>query len=141
MEIDLAWRIIRRRPKTPPSWPITVLPFPLQRNGRRSSHNRTHEQSRSSQMARRWSWRQDTVRQIPRRPHRTEQPANPLQNSYPKHVWSPSGGWYAQPANWKMNTAILGAVMLGIGVIVFKISSELEERNRMPEPGRFYPSR
>jgi len=40
-----------------------------------------------------------------------------------------------------MNTAILGAVMLGIGVIVFKISSELEERNRMPEPGRFYPSR
>ncbi|KAL9131617.1 MAG: hypothetical protein Q9217_000505 [Psora testacea] len=39
---------------------------------------------------------------------------------YPKHVWSPSGGWYAQPANWKSNTAVMW---------------------RMPEKGRFFPSR
>jgi hypothetical protein len=60
---------------------------------------------------------------------------------YPKHVWSPAGGWYAQPANWKMNTAIVSLVMLGICTITWKISAELEERPRMPEPGRFFPSR
>ncbi|RMZ11972.1 hypothetical protein D0862_02795 [Hortaea werneckii] len=38
---------------------------------------------------------------------------------YPKHVWSPAGGWYAQPANWKQNTAVMGAVV----------------------PDRFFPSR
>ncbi|KAJ7646837.1 hypothetical protein FB45DRAFT_182836 [Roridomyces roridus] len=25
---------------------------------------------------------------------------------YPKFVWSPAGGWWSQPANWKMNTFI-----------------------------------
>ncbi|KAF2842601.1 hypothetical protein M501DRAFT_1012006 [Patellaria atrata CBS 101060] len=60
---------------------------------------------------------------------------------YPKHVWSPSGGWYAQPANWKMNTAIMGACVIGITAIVWSISAEREQRPRMPEPGRFFPSR
>ncbi|KAH6635361.1 hypothetical protein B0J18DRAFT_406905 [Chaetomium sp. MPI-SDFR-AT-0129] len=60
---------------------------------------------------------------------------------YPKHVWSPSGGWYAQPANWKRNTAIAIACMFGITACVWKISAELEYRPRMPEPDRFYPSR
>ncbi|KAJ7282805.1 hypothetical protein C8J57DRAFT_1499771 [Mycena rebaudengoi] len=26
---------------------------------------------------------------------------------YPKFVWSPAGGWWSQPANWKMNTFIM----------------------------------
>ena len=60
---------------------------------------------------------------------------------YPKHVWSPAGGWYGQPANWKANTAIMGAVILGITAIVFSISAEREVRPRMPEKGRFFPSR
>ena len=60
---------------------------------------------------------------------------------YPKHVWSPSGGWYAQPANWKANTAIMGLVVLGITAIAFSISAEREFRPRMPEKGRFFPSR
>ncbi|KAK3398206.1 hypothetical protein B0T20DRAFT_353990, partial [Sordaria brevicollis] len=60
---------------------------------------------------------------------------------YPKHVWSPSGGWYAQPANWKRNTAVLGGVVFLITAAVWKLSAEKEYRHKMPEPGRFYPSR
>lgn len=61
--------------------------------------------------------------------------------SYPKHVWSPAGGWYAQPANWKKNTFILSAAVLGITAIIWKISAEREEFVHKPAPGRFYPSR
>ncbi|KAL4766452.1 uncharacterized protein BDW70DRAFT_155121 [Aspergillus foveolatus] len=60
---------------------------------------------------------------------------------YPKEVWSPAGGWYARPANWKANTAVIGAAMLGIVAAVWSISAEREYRDRMPEPGRFFPSR
>ncbi|KAF2093335.1 hypothetical protein NA57DRAFT_81265 [Rhizodiscina lignyota] len=60
---------------------------------------------------------------------------------YPTHVWSPAGGWYAQPKNWKSNTAIVAAVMFGLCCITWTASARLEERPRMPEPGRFYPSR
>lgn len=27
---------------------------------------------------------------------------------YPKWVWSPAGGWWANPENWKRNTALYG---------------------------------
>ncbi|KXH66847.1 hypothetical protein CSAL01_01858 [Colletotrichum salicis] len=60
---------------------------------------------------------------------------------YPKHVWSPAGGWYAQPANWKRNTAVVGAVMAGVVAVLWKISAEKEVRYVMPQEGRFFPSR
>ncbi|KAK4107931.1 hypothetical protein N656DRAFT_455061 [Canariomyces notabilis] len=60
---------------------------------------------------------------------------------YPKHVWSPAGGWYSQPANWKANTAFFTVVIFGITAMVWKLSAELEYRHKMPEPDRFYPSR
>ncbi|GKT45299.1 uncharacterized protein ColSpa_05480 [Colletotrichum spaethianum] len=60
---------------------------------------------------------------------------------YPKHVWSPAGGWYAQPANWKRNTAVIGAVMAGVVAVIWKISAEKEVRYVMPQEGRFFPSR
>ena len=60
---------------------------------------------------------------------------------YPKHVWSPAGGWYAQPMNWKANTAIMGVVVIGITAIAWNISAEREFRHKMPEKGRFFPSR
>jgi hypothetical protein len=60
---------------------------------------------------------------------------------YPKHVWSPSGGWYSQPKNWKTNTAIMATVIAGIVAIAWKTSAEREHRYRMPDPGRFFPSR
>ncbi|QDS70633.1 hypothetical protein FKW77_000754 [Venturia effusa] len=61
--------------------------------------------------------------------------------AYPKHVWSPAGGWYSQPANWKANTLVMGACMFGIAAMAWTASAQLEERPRMPEKGRFYPSR
>ncbi|KAI9763133.1 MAG: hypothetical protein M1840_000898 [Geoglossum simile] len=60
---------------------------------------------------------------------------------YPKHVWSPAGGWYAQPANWKSNTAIMGAVIVGITAMAWSVSAGREERTRFPKEGRFFPSR
>lgn len=29
---------------------------------------------------------------------------------YPKYVWSPAGGWWANPAHWKRNTAIFAVL-------------------------------
>ncbi|KAI0387878.1 hypothetical protein F5Y04DRAFT_274730 [Hypomontagnella monticulosa] len=60
---------------------------------------------------------------------------------YPKHVWSPAGGWYAQPSNWKVNTAVFMGVIVGITAMTWKLSAEREFRHKMPEPNRFYPSR
>ena len=64
-----------------------------------------------------------------------------LPDSYPKHVWSPAGGWYTQPSNWKVNTAVFGAVILGFTALTWRLSADREFRHKMPEPGRFYPSR
>ncbi|RMY99346.1 hypothetical protein D0860_08319 [Hortaea werneckii] len=52
---------------------------------------------------------------------------------YPKHVWSPAGGWYAQPANWKQNTAVMGAVVVGICLMVGSVSADREHRDKMPD--------
>ncbi|OTA63667.1 hypothetical protein K449DRAFT_381399 [Hypoxylon sp. EC38] len=60
---------------------------------------------------------------------------------YPKHVWSPAGGWYAQPSNWKTNTAVFMGVIFGITALAWKLSAEREVRYKMPEPDRFFPSR
>eukprot|EP00914_Ancora_sagittata_P023710 GHVO01046833.1.p3 GENE.GHVO01046833.1~~GHVO01046833.1.p3 ORF type:complete len:108 (+),score=12.87 GHVO01046833.1:37-324(+) len=60
---------------------------------------------------------------------------------YPKHVWSPAGGWYAQPANWKANTAVMGLVMGSIVGMAWMVSTNREYRDKMPEQGRFFPSR
>lgn len=53
--------------------------------------------------------------------------------SYPKHVWSPSGGWYAQPANWRTNTAIMGSVVIGVAAMAWSVSADREHRTKMPE--------
>ncbi|KXJ85519.1 hypothetical protein Micbo1qcDRAFT_141490 [Microdochium bolleyi] len=60
---------------------------------------------------------------------------------YPKHVWSPAGGWYAQPSNWRANTFVFMGVIAGISALTWKLSADNEHRHKMPEPGRFYPSR
>jgi len=60
---------------------------------------------------------------------------------YPKHVWSPAGGWYGQPHNWKANTAIMGLVLAGLTAAVWRFGAEREYRYKMPESDRFFPSR
>merc|ERR1711988_311844 len=54
---------------------------------------------------------------------------------YPKHVWSPAGGWYAQPANWRMNTMIAGATMFSIVAVAWNFSAGRETWARKPEDG------
>lgn len=46
----------------------------------------------------------------------THPPAHPPRTGghhfpYPKWVWSPSGGWWPKPTNWKRNTAAYAVVM------------------------------
>nr|POE94566.1 hypothetical protein CFP56_16806 [Quercus suber] len=60
---------------------------------------------------------------------------------YPKHVWSPAGGWYSQPTNWRTNTAILSGVLIGASAMLWSLSAEREFRNKMPDADRFFPSR
>jgi hypothetical protein len=50
---------------------------------------------------------------------------------YPKYVYSPTGGWYANPKNWKRNTAIAGAAIALIGFATFKLSIEHEVFQRI----------
>lgn len=38
---------------------------------------------------------------------------------FPKHVWSPAGGWWASPENWKRNTAILFVVNFTLATIAY----------------------
>ncbi|KAI5990656.1 hypothetical protein EDD15DRAFT_2279617 [Pisolithus albus] len=45
---------------------------------------------------------------------------------YPKHVWTPSGGWWSRPANWKSNTAITFAGILAVAYGVWTVSAERE---------------
>ena len=48
---------------------------------------------------------------------------------------------YAQPANWKANTAVMAGVIIGITAIAWSISADREVRYKMPAPDRFFPSR
>ncbi|KAI9457567.1 hypothetical protein HD554DRAFT_1999989, partial [Boletus coccyginus] len=45
---------------------------------------------------------------------------------YPKHVWSPAGGWWTRPANWASNTAITMTGILAIAYGVWSVSAERE---------------
>ncbi|GAA6010720.1 hypothetical protein JCM11491_002913 [Sporobolomyces phaffii] len=57
---------------------------------------------------------------------------------YPKEVWSPAGGWWTRPANWKSST---GFVFLGIGLATYGIWSYSAQKEwRHTEPTRPIPS-
>ncbi|KAG5955336.1 hypothetical protein E4U57_003544 [Claviceps arundinis] len=60
---------------------------------------------------------------------------------YPKHVWAPTGGWYAQPGNWRGNTAIAAGVIFTIAAMAFKFSCGREEWSRKPDPSAWMLSR
>ncbi|KAJ4584678.1 hypothetical protein HRR81_000484 [Exophiala dermatitidis] len=60
---------------------------------------------------------------------------------YPKHIWSPAGGWYGQPQNWKTNTAVFGLIIAACAGLAWRVSAEREHRYRMPERDAFFPSR
>ncbi|KIJ10690.1 hypothetical protein PAXINDRAFT_85659, partial [Paxillus involutus ATCC 200175] len=45
---------------------------------------------------------------------------------YPKHVWSPAGGWWTRPSNWASNTTITMIGILAIAYGVWNVSAERE---------------
>ncbi|KAH9834808.1 uncharacterized protein C8Q71DRAFT_125824 [Rhodofomes roseus] len=51
---------------------------------------------------------------------------------YPKQVWSPAGGWWTRPANWKSNTAIAFAGILAVVYAGWSWSAEKEARSSLP---------
>ncbi|WZN60126.1 hypothetical protein HKI87_02g16540 [Chloropicon roscoffensis] len=51
---------------------------------------------------------------------------------FPKDVWTPSGGWYADPRGWRKNTAFaFGAVAL-VCIPLWMKSVSMEKRHRQP---------
>ncbi|KAJ3771586.1 hypothetical protein FB446DRAFT_739753 [Lentinula raphanica] len=57
---------------------------------------------------------------------------------YPKQVWSPAGGWWVRPSNWKSNTFIVAAGIAGICYMVGNLSASKE--HRYIEPAKAIPS-
>ncbi|KAL4244938.1 hypothetical protein ABKN59_009974 [Abortiporus biennis] len=57
---------------------------------------------------------------------------------YPKEVWSPAGGWWTRPSNWKANTAIAFAGIFAITYGAWTVSADHEYRHS--EPIRPIPS-
>eukprot|EP00053_Salpingoeca_punica_P001249 m.32683 g.32683 ORF g.32683 m.32683 type:complete len:84 (+) comp10918_c0_seq1:44-295(+) len=51
---------------------------------------------------------------------------------YPRYVWSPSGGWWPNPRNWRTNTAIVAVVAAVVCVPLFLASAERERRPIAP---------
>ena len=47
---------------------------------------------------------------------------------YPKWVWTPAGGWYCHPKNWKANTMRAGVLYAATVLVVFNLSRSLERR-------------
>ncbi|BGP15913.1 hypothetical protein JCM10213v2_003905 [Rhodosporidiobolus nylandii] len=53
-------------------------------------------------------------------------------------VWSPAGGWWTRPSNWKSST---GLAALGVGLAMYGIwSLSAEKEWRHAEPTRPIPS-
>ncbi|GAA5903748.1 hypothetical protein JCM6882_003404 [Rhodosporidiobolus microsporus] len=60
------------------------------------------------------------------------------QYPYPKEVWSPAGGWWTRPANWKSST---GLAFLGVGLAMYGVwSLSAEKEVRHVGPTRPIPS-
>ena len=45
---------------------------------------------------------------------------------YPKFVWSPTGGWYCNPPNWKRNTSLAMMFVLASSGVVWYLTAPLE---------------
>ncbi|ORY92639.1 hypothetical protein BCR35DRAFT_285979 [Leucosporidium creatinivorum] len=57
---------------------------------------------------------------------------------YPKEVWSPAGGWWTRPANWKSSTGFVGIAIVFATYGVWSYSASKERRHT--EPTRAIPS-
>ncbi|KAK1923112.1 hypothetical protein DB88DRAFT_493829 [Papiliotrema laurentii] len=47
---------------------------------------------------------------------------------FPREVWSPAGGWWVRPANWKANTAVAFGLIGAVVYATWNFSAKREER-------------
>ncbi|TEB32959.1 hypothetical protein FA13DRAFT_1616350, partial [Coprinellus micaceus] len=57
---------------------------------------------------------------------------------YPKHVWSPAGGWWVRPSNWAANTTFAAVGIAGVVFAAWNVSADHERR--VTQPDRWIPS-
>ncbi|ORY86764.1 hypothetical protein BCR37DRAFT_343492 [Protomyces lactucae-debilis] len=57
---------------------------------------------------------------------------------YNKHIWSPTGGFWSRPQNWKANTAVVATGIVAATAFVWSVSAEIETRDK--QPTRWIPS-
>ncbi|KAL4458383.1 hypothetical protein ABPG75_013248 [Micractinium tetrahymenae] len=50
----------------------------------------------------------------------------------PKGLWSPTGGFFADPKRWKRNTLLAVAAMAGLAALGFQQSIKMEQRHAQP---------
>ncbi|KAF9488478.1 hypothetical protein BDN71DRAFT_1457160 [Pleurotus eryngii] len=55
-----------------------------------------------------------------------------LRYPYPKEVWSPAGGWWVRPSNWKSNTAVAFGGILALTYATWSVSADHEHRSVQP---------
>lgn len=51
---------------------------------------------------------------------------DPTQAPYPKFVWTPCGGWYCDPPNWKRNTTFAALFIIASSGVAWYVSAQLE---------------
>ncbi|KAK7464739.1 hypothetical protein VKT23_005945 [Stygiomarasmius scandens] len=54
------------------------------------------------------------------------------QYPYPKTVWSPAGGWWVRPSNWKTNTAVFSGFIALTVYGLYTFTSQREVRYVKP---------
>lgn len=47
-------------------------------------------------------------------------------------IWSPAGGFFADPKNWRRNTVVAAIGIATVAAVIFKKSTSIEERHAMP---------
>ncbi|KAG7669970.1 hypothetical protein Ndes2526B_g06343 [Nannochloris sp. 'desiccata'] len=50
----------------------------------------------------------------------------------PKEIWSPAGGFYADPRKWKRNTFVVAGAIALAAAYIFSKSTQMEERHATP---------
>ena len=49
---------------------------------------------------------------------------------FPTHIWTPAGGWYPSPKNWRANTMVMLGVIGVAAFSTFTLSASLEVGGR-----------
>ena len=47
-------------------------------------------------------------------------------------IWSPAGGFFADPKNWRRNTVVAAVGIATVAAFIFKKSTSIEERHALP---------